>query len=624
VSEALELLSSIVRASYVPESDEEVWQWADSNVVLDASMTAHAGYYDSTQTPWVREFNEAARDDTVDEVWAMKSSRSGYTEASLNSIRAMGAGLTRPGNILYMIDSDREAEKISRQRLEPTLGRAVGKAYDQAKVKIHTIRLRNFEITIAGSGAKGALAQTYYRNIYLDELELHNRTEETTTADRARSRMATLPPGEGQLYGFSKPELEDGPIHKQYKRGDQRRYMVPCPGCGHRQTLEWERLRFAHCVDETGEFDDAMILSDTWYECANVDCTLPDRRIEESHKFEMNMAGEWAPTPERDRDGGGRAIPGVRSYQISDLYSNYERLSWGRLAVMWVERFKRSGASADQKYFVNNHLGLPWKEENSEVKENDIMRLRGGTIIRSPEGDGKDIKLGEPFDWVYMRGEVTGAEIPFDPYSVTVTVDKQQDRYKFLVVAWKSGGECYPIDYGELFDDEDVLDLLDRPYPVAGTEPVYIYRGLVDCGFKPTVVYELCRRSGQIEHGFRLMPSRGIGHSRSMAARAYRFRVEPIDGGTIAIVDYNDSILKSWVYHEKIGARQEPRLWMPESLTPQWMSELTAEKLVKEVDKNGFPVERWVKTGANDYGDTLKMQYLLWRVVHGGRRNKRG
>ena len=43
-------------------------------------------------------------------------------------------------------------------------------------------------------------------------------------------------------------------IEREFEASDQRRYFVPCPHCGHRQALVFERLRWEKGKPETAAY----------------------------------------------------------------------------------------------------------------------------------------------------------------------------------------------------------------------------------------------------------------------------------------------------------------------------------------------------------------------------------
>ena len=591
----------------VPEMP--VWLWAEGSVWLDERMVSEPKWYRSDLTPWTREWTDLIRQDPssgIREAVFMKSSQSGVTEACLNVVRWMPNHL--PGNVLYATTSKEEAKKVARLRLMPSLARTAGAQLSDNPddLTMQRISLRNMEVVVSGSGASGPFLQAWYRLIVLDELENHEQTQETTTYDRAKSRQATV--ADGLLLAMSKPEEEGGLIHQHFCRGTQKRWMVPCPRCGERIELKWEAMQYGEAKDLAGGWDLRALPACVWYRCQAC-----GGRIDETEKPAMVRAGEWG-VPDADhrmRGGGGRYIPaepGVESYHISDLYSMWPAVSWPELVKIHLTAHHIQPNEAGKKYFRTNHLGLPWQPQTGGVKESQVMALCAGRV---EEIDGVRVVVGQEYRTVYKDGELNG-EIPIKPDIVLVTADKQNVELKYVVWAWTKDGQAWHLEHGNAKEERDLIDLRCRPYPVAGGEPVYIYGGLIDCGFRPHEVFRSCCEAQAL--GFELHPTRGCGFTSTFRGRQISERADEFDGIPFVCYDFFDHAFKSNLYLGKIGRRDAPRLWFPSDLDPAFARELTAERLVFDGKRQVWEHDR-NRDGPNDYGDAAKMQLVAWSVV---------
>lgn len=63
--------------------------------------------------------------------------------------------------------------------------------------------------------------------------------------------------------------------------------------------------------------------------------------------------------------GGSRenpgALPGVRSYHLSSLYSPDRKCTWGHLAVSFIEAKQSMGGLQG---FINGNLAEPWEQQD--------------------------------------------------------------------------------------------------------------------------------------------------------------------------------------------------------------------------------------------------------------------
>lgn len=596
---------------------EPVWQWAGKNVWLGDKMSPQPKLYDPEQTPWAKEWHQLPMMEDVREAWVMKCSRSSFTESGLNIIRYMPENW--PGNVLFAINSREEAKKVSKTRLKDTLKASAGaKLTDNPDdVSTHHISLLNMDIVVSGSGAAGPFMQTWYRFIVLDELENHeDHTQETTTVDRARSRLVGV--ADGKIYGGSKPELAGGVIDLQYIRGSQKKFLVPCPRCGRRIELLMPYIRFAHCKERDG-WNLARVMAEAFYQCQ-----LCNGSIFEHEKWAMMNAdeAEWVPTPssERRRPPSGNAVaaePGVESYHISDLYSLWTDLTWGFLAKEYLSAYVIEPNLERQKYFRTNHEGLPFEPVTTQIKEDTVLSLVAGVV---EERGGRAVTLGHPFEMAY-HDEEYHAPLPFTrPIWITVTGDKQEHCIKYWVQAWFSDGQGFLIDCGFSKDYDAFIELFRRPYYTIGQmQPHYIGAGLIDCGEDKMDVLRCCLKAQA--QGFQLHPSRGSGFHSEFRDKTIRYRPDVCDGQQIVIREFYDHAIKSDFMLGKIGKRTDPRLWFPRDLVtvaPWVIQELRAERL-QVVTVNGRRVQKWThdkqKHGPNDALDLGKNQYVIFQEI---------
>jgi len=619
-----EFLQKLADSCFRTRSTQPVWGWAAENVWLGGKMSPQPRLYDPDQTPWAKEWHQLPLQPEVREGWVMKCSRSSFTETGLNVIRYMPEHW--PGNALFAINSREEAKKVSKTRLLESLKDSAGaKLSDNADdVTTHLISLINMDVVVSGSGAAGPFMQTWYRYIVLDELENHqDDTQETTTVDRARSRLVGV--ADGKIFGGSKPELAGGVIDLQYIRGTQEKWMVPCPHCHKHIELLLPYLRFGHCKERDG-WNLARVMAETYYQCQACNGS-----IYEHQKWDMINAGEWVPTPagDRRRPPSGNAVaaePGVRSFQISDLYSLWTDLTWGFLAKEWLSAYVIEPNVERQKYFRTNHEGMPWEAQETQVKEDAVLSLVAGI---TEERGGRAVTLGSAFELAYHDDEFHTA-LPFrEPMWLTLTGDKQEHCIKFWTQAWNADGEGFLIDCGYAKDYDAFIELFRREYWREGhAEPMFVGAGLIDCGEDKMDVLRCCLKAQA--QGFQLHPSRGSGFHSEYRDKTIRYRPDVCDGQQIVIREFYDHAIKSDFLLGRIGKRSFPRLWFPRDLitaAPWVVQELRAERL-KIVSVNGRRVQKFVhdkqKHGPNDALDLGKNQYVIFQEIKEDLKQLRG
>lgn len=199
-----------------------------------------------------------------------------------------------------------------------------------------------------------------------------------------------------KLFVVSSPTVKDASrIEEQFELGDQRRFMLPCPHCGHRQHLVWGNVRWSvlnHHVTRA------------WYVCQ--DCGA---EIDEHQKPAMLAAGKWQPhNPD--------AL--WRSYHINALYAPLGiGETWSELATQWL---LAQNDLTKLVAFINTVLGETWADRSRDIKVNDLLARV------------------EPY---------SQRTVPPGCLVMTAGVDVQDDRLEIQITGWGSGNRSWELDY---------------------------------------------------------------------------------------------------------------------------------------------------------------------------------
>ncbi len=567
-------LCEILRNVYQPTPTETVWAWAERELRIPAGgeNSELAGQpWRSDRSPYVREIMDWFRAPGKSELFIVKSSQVGITMGIL--IVICWHLKHRPLNIGYCIDSVAEARKISKSRLKRWILEnhlLDGLAENEDDLSNLTYYLRSMTVYLMGSYAEGAFRNKSLSIGVLDELDAHPPIDEQgTTADGMRSRLKR--DRNSKLIGFSTPKLERDQIWTEYLSGTQEKYHVPCPHCGHVQPLVWKNVRFRgkEFEDLTGDPDTVAIQAGAYYEC-EMGC-----RIQEASKFDMLTRGEWRATAKP-------AKPNKRSMHFSDLYSNF--CTWGDLAVEWLE----AQTNIDKlRAFMQQRLGEPFRQTSGELKETDVLRCKQN----------------------YDRGTC-----PIRPVLLSLLVDVQQASMKWIIVAFSHRGDIVVVDYGEAATWDTIAELATSTVPTPeGPQPI-------ECGF---VDEGDGHRSKEVREFTltqpHLFPVKGRGQTqiKELIWESYSLL------GTDEILTYhvNDPVFKHDLLYKMIlkkdrrAAYEEPTLWLPRRVTPDFVAELLNERLQKVRNKYKHEEEKWIKAGPNDFLDCLKYARALWTLM---------
>lgn len=442
-----------------PDPATTVAEWADSSRILSPEGNAAPGPYRTDRTPYMREIMDALSPSSPwSEVVFIKCSQIGSSEAGNNWI---GYVIDRaPGPMMMVQPTIADAESYSKQRLAPMFRDSPSLSGKMAPAKSrdasNTIREKYFPggmLTIAGANSASSLASKPIKYLFLDEIDRYpdDVDGEGCPIKLAETRTATF--SRRKIFKGSTPTIKGASkIEDAYALSTRGRFYLPCPHCGHEQTLVWSRLRWTKLPDGGVDF------SSIHYQCDSPACDLP---ILEHHKGAMLAAGRWI--HERPK-----AL--ALGFHINALYSPIGWISWAALVREWVEA---QGNPVLLKAFVNTKLG-----ETYEVSAEDAVEWR--TLYDRRE----DRDLGVA---------------PKEVLLLTAGADVQKDRIELYVYGWNRR-EAWLVDrqilYGDTAGDkvwEDFDRALERPIRHALGIEIPIRMLAIDTGYNTMRVYQWVR-----------------------------------------------------------------------------------------------------------------------------------
>lgn len=431
-------------------------EWCEQNIVIPIETgTPWAGRYSTANTPWVKGWYDIIADPHTRLFAVMKGAQIGFTQTAMNSMFYWEC--QDPGACLYVMDSLDQARDTSRLRLQPIVRASPtieaelcdAEAKDAMMNVLYLFR-RSF-VRFIGANSAGKASSFTYRYLVLEEPE----------------KYPTLTGGEGDvienllkrcvrvwnslvLIGCT-PTKKGGFIDRYVNFGDMMRYMLPCPKCGMRQSLEWKQVKF------DSELSPMEAGRGAWYECANAECrhhwTDADKRLAVD-------VGEWKPTQAAKQTG-------YRSALISGLYPKDDSASVRALveAFLTCKRDDDSFNAGSLQVFVNSTLGELWEEPPvRDVKRGEVFRIRD-------------------------RHKYSRGTIPHDGRTFLIlTVDVQDRAIPFAVWAM-AHRDMYLVDHGQCAVLEDLDEMLTRPFLQRDGKEHMIEGVWIDTGYRTIEVY---------------------------------------------------------------------------------------------------------------------------------------
>jgi phage terminase large subunit GpA-like protein len=537
----------------------KVSEWADKYRKLSPESSAEPGQWDTNRAPFQREIMDTYNDPSVKETWVKKSAQVGWTEILNNVIGYIVA--QEPGPTILVQPTKEMAEAWSKDRLAPMLRDSPAlhnKVKTQQRSSGNTMLHKTFpggHITMAGSNSPSSLASRPIRNALFDEVDRFppSAGEEGDPVNLTKKRTTTF--WNRTIFGGSTPTVKGASrIDLAYESGDQRKYYVPCPHCGHMQTLKWSQ--------DTVIFDKHNPLITAYYRCESCAGEIHDR-----HLLPMLRKGQWR---------ASKPFNGVASFHINELYSPW--VTFGEMARNFIDA-KRGGRET-LKTWINTALGECW-EERGERPAWESIKARA-----------------EPYQLM---------TVPSGGLLLTAGVDTQNDRLAVSVVAWGKGSESWRVYYTELMGDpnqQQVWDQLTRvleyPYEHATGVKMRIVSACIDSGGHRTqAVYNYIRGKGPQVIAIKGMSTPGKPPLGRPSRVDVAWNGQTVPNG-IELWPLGVDTIKAVVYGFLKNTEHGPGFFhTPLGLVDEYYKQLTAEELITKT-KAGVPYQVWNATGRNE------------------------
>jgi len=510
---------------------------------------------------------DAFSDPAVESVVVMSSAQVGKTEIVLNVI---GRHIDDdPSPILALQPTLTIAEAFSKDRLAPMLRDTPalrGKVKDpRSRDAENTLLHKRFpggHVTLAGANSPASLASRPVRIALADEVDRYPVSAGTEGDPIGLMRARTLTFWNRKLGYFSTPGNEaTSRIAQLYSESDQRRYWIPCPGCGEMFAPIFEHLKWTEAPPATAPDGSRLRRAkDAWLECPRC-----GRRIDDVERWRAVKRGEWR---------AEKPFAGVAGFWLWQGISPWATAV--EIANAWLGAL---GRPEQEKVVKNTVLGLPWQES------------------------------GEAPDWekLYLRQEPKPAKLPAGVLFLTAGADVQKDRIEVSIYGWGRGKESWLVDHIVVAGDTSrsevwrrLNDVLELNFPhAAGVELPILMMG-IDSGYATQDVYAWARRhsaarvcvlKGQ-DSGVALL---GLPRSADVTSRGKRSR------RGVQVWPFNASMAKAELYGWLKLERPQPG----EPYPPGWchfsgqgeefFRQLTAEVWQTRIVK-GFHKGEWVKT----------------------------
>ena len=540
---ALELMAKAMK-QMTPPPQMSVAQWADHERRLDSQSSSEPGRWVTARAEYQRGIMDACSDPLVKEVVVMCGSQLGKSEMLLNTI---GYHMAHdPSPILMMQPTVDMAQSFSKDRVTAGLLRSTpclrdkvkdSKAKDANNTTLHKV-FPGGALSLVGANSPSSLASRPIRIVLCDEVDRYppSAGEEGDPISLAKRRAATF--WNRKIILVSTPTNKGGSrIESAYSESDQRKFMVPCHDCGHKQALAWSNVTWQDDNPSTGA-----------YHCCECGSIWSDT---DRHRAVRN--GEWV---------AFAPYNGVAGFHLNGLYSPWSVLSDA------IEEFLSARKNPMRlKTFVNTFLGETWEDAGEGVDDYSVAQ-------RKEDYEG----------------------IPDEVVLLTAGADVQDDRVEVEIVGWGAGEESWQVEYHVIYGDPSTTQLWHKvdevllaTYEHPSGEPMLVRATCIDTGGHHTrAVYNYAKTRA----GHRVFAIKGIGgEGKPIVGRPSKNNI-----GRVPLYPIGVDTAKEVHYSRlKMDEAGPGYCHFPAKRDDEYFKQLTAEKQMIRYHK-GFPSRVWVKT----------------------------
>lgn len=571
-----------------PDPDLLVSEWAAQRRMLAEGASARPGKWRNDTAPYLTEIMDClSPSHPCARVVFKKSSQLGGTELAINWVGYIAD--ISPADTGYYMTTDTAIRILVRDKVNrmidatPSVKKAIKPQTsrdESGSSSFSKVLRRGGTIQFLGVNTSSNLQSFTFKYLVKDEItewpaDVDNRGDPDPQAD---ARTKSYANNGRKIFELSTPGLKGScRITKKFEDSDQRLFFVPCPDCGHMQTLEWPRLQF-----------NKIKPYDAQYACAGCGDLIPHVK-----KREMLAKGKWI----AQKPGEGRE-PG---FHLNQLYSSF--IGWDDTVDEFV---KAEGDARKEKAFTQQALAEAYEEQ----------------------GDAPDA------EYLFARRErYKLRRIPPSALIVTGAVDVQGNRLEYAVYAWDRHGTSWLIDFGIIAEDpheerawRQLLAVTQRRYEDSWGRLWSVDMWGVDSGYLSPRVYQFVRVHPLREHVKALdgrsgegLPSLGTPSKVDVdpdGKRSGKVLLWPV--GTWGIKsDLYASLRKTISGPDGAGIYPAGTAHYPEACDVQFFRQLTAEHFRLRERRNALPVAEWVKTKgqANEQHDLAVYCRAMYRWI---------
>jgi len=474
-----------------------VSEWAAKNRSISKELSSKPGPWDNNYTKYLVKIMDALSQlSPTRKVALMKGAGVGATTGIVENW--IGYTIEHdPCGMLYMTGDAGLAKtaigiKVDKMIQHCGLSNLIRNQDPKSKKTGNTDEQKDFPggfLLTYGAQNPDKMRSMYFRNACADEFEAWPSTsgKEGTTQKLFENRTKGFEKTRKLLY-LSTPEiLQTSNIHKEYLKGDQQHFYIPCPNCQHMQFLRLRGVRedgkkfaFHYEVDENFN----LIVDSVHYKCES--CLHP---IKNHDKEYFIKHGEWRATASPKE-------PNYESFWLPSFYAPIGLVSWETICLEWLEwwdeKAQRVKDIETYKTFRNTVEGLPFEDRGASIEYEKARIHRRGVYSRNE-----------------IKNEVALRETGSRILVVTCAADIHKDWVGVEILGWCKDGRTYSIDWRRIEGDTEdhstenspwirLSKIIEDEFWISDDDIRYgIDITFVDAGYRTENVYEFVTQYSQ-------------------------------------------------------------------------------------------------------------------------------
>lgn len=446
-------------------------------------------------------------------------------------------------------------------------------------------------------GANRPIKSSTIKYVKFEEPDEYPILPQGTVVGIALGRLANFR-NKAKAYGDGTPTFTGrSEIHRNVLRGDQRKWHLHCPDCGHAQPLVWEQLRY-----DDGDPDG----SSARYAC--IECgTLAAEHAWKVNNYRLRDKG----MTEAEAKAAGLAYweatatgePFVASWLgLEALAAPEGWRPWPELVVIWRAA---QGNIEKLQEFWNNYRGLPFTASVGTEIDADALARRAEAY--------------EPMT------------CPQGGLVVAAGVDTQDNRLAVVIRAFGRGEESWGLFHGEIYGDPSspetwakLRELLDAPIRHASGQVMRVDGAAIDAGgHHAEDVYAFCRdaqlrgKNWFAVRGAKSYDAPKLGRPKTID---FTWRGQAVPGGAQLRFVGTQSVKNLIDGRLKLARPGGGYYHFPLNFQPDYYTQMRAERREWRRDTQGRKALWWVKgTERNEAWDCEVYLYACFLYLMSGR-----